>query len=238
MMKLLSDLPAAKGSGRPAPAQAKRWWTTLILGLGLLLIYSANNRELGTDDTLATSLLPLSLARGDGFSLDRFAKLLRVGDEVVPFVVLSRGRIISRYPVAPALLVLPLMVPQIVSLDSREPSWEHNTIQAMTACRRMGKWSSTALMVLAAVILYRFLLRLGLSRGALPAVLAAFLGSDLWPIASQALWQHGPAALALIAALTLFHPWPVSRWRLVLAGIATTLLFTTRLMDSLFAAVI
>jgi hypothetical protein len=76
----------------------------MILGLGLLLIYSANNRELGTDDTVATTLLPLSLARGDGLSLDRFEKLLREGDEVVPFAVLSRGRIISRYPVAPAVV--------------------------------------------------------------------------------------------------------------------------------------
>ena len=78
-------------------------------------------------------------------------------------------------------------------------------------------------MALAAVILHRFLLRLGLYRGALPAVVAAFLGSDLWTHASQALWQHGPAALALIAALALLHPGPVSRWRLVLAGMATTL---------------
>jgi hypothetical protein len=210
----------------------------MILGLGLLLIYSANNRELGTDDTVGATLLPLSLARGGGLSLDRFEKLLREGDEVVPFAVLSRGRIISRYPIAPALLVMPLMVPQIASLDWQEPRWEHTTIRAMTACRRMAKWSSTALMVLAAVIFHRFLLRLGLTRGALPAVVAAFLGSDLWPIASQALWQHGPAALALIAALALLHPGPVSRWRLVLAGIATTLLFTTRLLDSLFAAVI
>ena len=28
-------------------------------------------------------------------------------------------------------------------------------------------------------------------------VLAAMLGSDLWTLGSQALWQHGPAAMAL-----------------------------------------
>ena len=102
----------------------------------------------------------------------------------------------------------------------------------------MAKRSMAILMALAAVILHRFLLRLGLHRGALPAVIAAFLGSDLWPLASQAAWQHGPAALALIVALASLHPGPVSRWRMVLAGIATALLFTMRLLDSIFAAVI
>ena len=63
----------------------------------------------------------------------------------------------------------------------------------------MAKWSMSVLMAVAAVILHRFLLRLGLRFGALPAVVAAFLGSDLWTHASQAAWQHGPAALALIA---------------------------------------
>jgi hypothetical protein len=238
MMHVTSDPPVAVAARRFARYRGRGWWTTLILGLSLFLIYSANDRDLGTDDTLATTLLPLSLARGDGFTLDRFSKLLRVGDEVPPFVVLSHGRIRSRYPVAPALLVLPLFVPQISRLDSREPRWERNVIRAMKECKRMARWSSTVLMVLAAVVLHRFLLGLGLSRGALPAVVAAFLGSDLWPLASQALWQHGPAALALIAAVALLYPVPVSRCRLVMAGIATTVLVSVRLMDSLFAAVI
>jgi hypothetical protein len=183
-------------------------------------------------------LLPLALARGDGFSLDRFSPLLREGDQVTPFVALSHGRIVSCYPVAPALLILPLMVPQFVYLDSRTPGWDRKIVPAMKACQRMAKWSMSVLMVLAAVLLHRFLLRLGLRRGALPSVLAAFLGSDLWTHASQAAWQHGPAALALIAALALLHPGKVSRWRLLLGGMATTLLFTSRLLDSLFAALI
>ena len=62
-------------------------------------------------------------------------------------------------------------------------------------------------------------------RGDDSPVLAAFLGSDLWTHASQAIWQHGPAALALIAALALSHPGPVARWRLALAGVAVTGLF-------------
>ena len=69
-------------------------------------------------------------------------------------------------------------------------------------------------------------------------MLAAFLGSDLWTHASQAAWQHGPAALALIAAMAILHPDRVPRWRLFMAGMFATLLFTSRLMDSLFVVVI
>jgi len=94
------------------------------------------------------------------------------------------------------------------------------------------------LMSLAAVILYGFLISLGLRRVALPVTLAAALGSNLWTVGSQAMWQHGPAASSLIVAIALLRPTPVPRWRLILAGLATAFLFSCRLIDGLFAAVI
>ena len=62
-------------------------------------------------------------------------------------------------------------------------------------------------------------------------MLAACLGSDLWTVGSQAPWQHGPAALALVTAIWLLQPQPTSRRRLALAGLATAVLFTCRMMD-------
>ena len=56
---------------------------------------------------------------------------------------------------------------------------------------------------LTGVVLHRLLLVLGVGRAAVPAVLAACLGSDLWTVGSQAPWQHGPAALSLVAAIAL-----------------------------------
>jgi hypothetical protein len=203
-----------------------------------MVVYSANKRELGTYDTLPATLLPLSLVRGDGFTLDRFSYFVGQGNDLRPYVERSRGHIVSRYPVAPALFVLPVMAAKVAQLDSLAPGWDHNPVQALGVCARIAKWSMSVLMVLAAGILHRFLLRLGLRRGALPATLAAFLGSDLWTHASQALWQHGPATLALIASLALLFPGPASRGRLALAGIATALLFASRLLDSILAAAI
>ena len=79
---------------------------------------------------------------------------------------------------------------------------------------------------------------LGVGRSALPAVLAACLGSDLWTVGSQAPWQHGPAALSLIAAIALLHRRPPGPVRLALAGVFTALLVACRLMDIVFALAI
>ncbi len=94
------------------------------------------------------------------------------------------------------------------------------------------------LAALAAVALGFVLRRLGLERVAWPTVLAAALGSDLWAVGSQGLWQHGPAALCLtLALLLLLDPSP-SRRVLALAGVATAGMVVCRPIDLVFAGVI
>jgi hypothetical protein len=212
---------------------------SLLLGLLLMAVYSANGRDISSLDTVATSMLPLTILRWEGVYVDHFVPVLRRSDGTLqPCVVRSRGHIVSRYPVAPALMVIPLAVPQVAILDRRFPGWDRNPWLAFNECMWIAKRSMAVLTAVTAVVLHRFLIGLGLGRVAMPAVLAASLGSDLWVVGSQALWQHGPAALALICALALLHPGPASRPRLVLAGLATSFLFASRLIDVVFAAVI
>jgi hypothetical protein len=240
MSSRASETGAVADPDAAARSRPKEWSTSLILGLGLLLVYTANSQDLGTDDTVATTLLPLSIIRGDGVSLNRSQSLLRERDgSLALFVTRSHGQIISRYPVAPALLIMPLVAPQVALLDRRFPGWDRHPPLALRECKWMAKRSMAVVMVLGMVILYRLMLRLDLRRrAALPAVLAAALGSELWVVGSQALWQHGPAAVALIAAVALLCPGPVPGWRIGLAGLATTVLVSTRLIDTLFAVVI
>jgi hypothetical protein len=215
------------------------WIGSLILGLVLLISYSANERDLGSYDTVPTTMMLLTMARGEGVYLDRYRPILRDKGRVLPvFVAPYRGRILSRYPVAPAILDLPLVVPQVALLDWLHPGWDRDPRVAFNECKWMGKRSMALLMALTTVILYRFLLGLGLGRAALLSALAAGLGSNFWCVGSQAVWQHGPAAFTLTAAIVLLHSTPVSRWRLILAGLATAFLFASRLIDGLFAAVI
>jgi hypothetical protein len=188
---------------------------------------------------VATSMLPLTVLRGEGVYLDRFEPVLREPDGTLPvFVVPSYGHILSRYPVAPALMAVPLTAPQIALLDRLVPGWDRNPWLAFNECKWIAKRSMALLVALTAVILHRLLLGLGLSRVAMPAVLAAALGSDLWVVGSQALWQHGPAALALVSAIALLNGGPPSRWRLLLAGLAAAFLFACRLIDVVFVVAI
>jgi hypothetical protein len=73
---------------------------------------------------------------------------------------------------------------------------------------------------------------------ALPATFAVALGSPLWVSASQSLHQQGPAVLALTLVLIALSPQPVSRLRLLLAGLATAALVCFRPLDVLCAFVI
>src|SRR5207245_3237724 len=111
------------------------------------------------------------------------------------------SHILSRYPVAPAILDLPLVIPQVALLDWLHPGWDRDPRVAFNECKWMGRRSMALLTALTAVILHRFLLGLSLGRAAFLSALAAGLGSNLWCVGSQAVWQHGPAAFALATAI-------------------------------------
>src|SRR5262245_55526522 len=222
-IKTMATTPVSGAGNSSGPSEAPRrgsWTRSLILFLAIVIVYSSSDRDLGTYDTAPSAMMLLTLARREGVYLDRFRPILHDTNHVMPaFATPWHGHILSRYPVAPAIVAQPLVIPQIAFLDWYRPAWDRAPRQAFELCKTMGKWSMTVLMALAAVILHRLLIGLGLSRVALPAVIAAALGSNLWSVASQAMWQHGPAALALIAAVALLHPAPVTRWKLALAGV-------------------
>ncbi len=222
----------------PEP-EGRGWAKSLVLGLVVLAIYLANGREIGTYDTQPTSLLPLTILRGEGPHLDRFRPILREADGRLPvYVRQSRGHIVSRYPLGPALVALPLVSPQVFAMDRLSPGWDAHPVIAWNQSTRMAKRASAMLAALTAVVLYRLLRDLGLGRVAMLATAAAALGSDMWVVASQALWQHGPAALALVSAVALLARRDLSRMGFFFAGVAAGILVLCRAMDLVFAAIL
>jgi hypothetical protein len=214
---------------------------SLLLLAGVTTIYLINRREpIDPSDTLAAELLPLAILRGDGPFLDRFSVIFPPDDiPTSTALAWSRGHILSRYPIAPAFLAVPLVAPQVWYLDRTSPGWDRNIGLTWMYCRRMAKNAAAVVAALVAVALDRLLRRMGLGRVALPTALTAALGSDLWTVASQAPWQHGPAALALVLSLLLLVPErPMTRVRLLLAGLTTALLVAIRPLDLMLAAVI
>jgi hypothetical protein len=234
-----------KGSPIPGHASSRErlqgWPRTLFIFAILTLIYLINRREpISTSDTLAAELLPLPILRGEGPFLDRFSRFLApAGTPMYLPIAWSRGHLVSRYPIAPALLSVPLEAPQVWYFDRSSPGWDRDIRLTWIICRRMAKNSSAVVAALVGAALHRLLRRLGLGRVALPTVLAAALGSDLWTVASQAPWQHGPAALALVVSLLLLLPErPMTRTRLLLAGLTTALLVLFRPLNLVLACVI
>lgn len=246
MFMPLVDSPEAQ-QARPADAEPSAihrrregWGRTLVLGLVLLFVFLGNHRAtIGTYDTISNELLPYVLIRGGGPFLDSFLPfLVSSRGELPDFATRSQGHVLSRHPIGAAILAIPLYLPQIAYLDYFEPDWEHTGPRVVWYCTRMAKNASAVIAVATALVLYRLLWALGLGRVAIPSVLAAALGSNLWAVASQAPWQHGPAALTLTLIMFLLLPHPTPRWRLVLAGAATGALVAVRLIDVVFAAAI
>jgi len=219
----------------PAPLAATPTpWTLGTTALALVwsacvfAAYMANGREIGSGDTIPAKYLTFALVRGDGFYLDRYrSEAFKVWpNSGMPYYLQKvDGHYVSQYPVAPAILALPISLPQILYLDWTQPGWDTTDSPWFD---KVTKRSTAALMTMAGLALLAVLLRLGLKREAWLAATAAALGSNLWCTASQSLWQHGPAALMLTLVVLLLLPESPSRLRFFLAGLAAALLVCAR----------
>lgn len=221
----------------PAPGS---WLGSIALGVAVFAVYLSNGREVGSYDTEPTGALAVGLCRGEGVSLDWFLPYwgVRPGSPLPDYLTRSRGRVVSRYPIAPALLAAPAVAVQAAYLDAKQPGWDRQPATFFRSYRVLTKRAAALISALTAVVLHRVLLGLGFRRVAAASVLTAALGSGLWPVAGQALWQHGPAALALASMVWLLLPPEVSRLRLALAGTAAASLVAFRAIDVVFAAAV
>jgi hypothetical protein len=210
----------------------RRWVAAAVIAAVLFGVYMANRREIGASDTVPAVLLPVTILRGDGIRLERFRHLW---PDTLPYYVLPTPHgLVSGYPLGAALFALPTTAVLLPAFDRADPAWDQGP-RALATARRMGKISAAAIAALIGAAVYLWLRALGLDAVALPATLIAALGSNLWMTASQSLWQHGPAALALTIALLLLAPARPGRLRLMLAGIACAAVLWCRPQDAVLA---
>jgi len=225
-------------SNAPRP----RLRTAVLLGLGLFGVFVVNGREIGAGDTVPNKLLPVAVLRGDGFALDRFGHLWPLwsgGSGRLPYFVSVDGdRLRSRYPPAPGLLAIPLLAPQIAVADYRLGPWEHDRGTAFAVLGAMAKNAAALLAALTGICLYALLCRIGCGAATAPATVITMLGSNLWMTASQSLWQHSDAALALTVALLLLATPRPTRAHLAGSGVALGVMVCCRPQDAVLAAVI
>jgi hypothetical protein len=235
-VKMEALAPPTAGVGTLGPA----WKQSILLGLLVYIVYSANGREIPIGDSFPARLLAVAFIRGDGPFLDRFSQFLPRPDPGVPqsyYMSRERGHLVSNYPLGTAVLAIPFYLPQVLVLDWLRPGWEDTKEKVARYTSRMAKNTAAAFGALTAVAIFHLLRRLGLGRLAWPTALSTALASNLW-CDSQTLWPHVPAALALTLLLILLVPVPVSRPRLCLAGLTTAALVWIRPQDLLLALVI
>lgn len=186
-----------------------------LLFSALLAVYLANGKTLGSGDTLPARYLPLSLLREGTFYLDTFpflydgrAQAERRGG-LPYYVVRAKDHYVSWYPVGAPLLAVPIYAPAVLWGISPES-------QSLAI---LEKLSAAVLVALSAVLLYLVLLRLTTRFVSLALVAVYALGTSNFSISSQALWQHGPSQLALVAALYCLVRARDESWWVALAGL-------------------
>jgi len=206
--------------------------TCIVLGLALMAVYLANGRTIGAGDTVPNTLLAASLADGKGLFLDRYRP--SIAGRTMPYWATERhGHLVSVYPVAPAIMAAPFFLLQMKTLDLLRPGWRTHGFPTVFV---LGKNVAALFAAASGVVLY-LLLKGQVSTGALWATMAAaMLGSEMWMVASQSLWPHGPSVLALASALLIVRRGPASRARLLMAGMAGGAVLACRIPSAIYVA--
>jgi hypothetical protein len=159
-----------------------------ILFFFCLTIYHANFRPIPQVDTIAAPYAAWSLIRHGTFELQHYAYL----EQFLPNPIRAddNGRWLSRYPPGATLAAVPIVLPLALAFDE---------IPRPGTMRRIGKFVGASACALAVVFFWLTCLRL-FPREAPPATILFAFGTGLWSVASQSLWQHGPATLWLTLA--------------------------------------
>lgn len=164
-------------------------------------------------DDVPNRLIPFAILGFGTLTLDPFREQV-IGDPAHYYVQERRSSVVSLYPVGAAIVALPVYVPCYAWLRARghdSPAW------LVAAGRPAGKLAA-ATIAAACVALLFLMLRRRLSTGMAAAIALAFgLGSGMWVIASQQLWQHGPGVLCVLLGM-----WALTWRRGTAAGAAGT----------------
>jgi hypothetical protein len=191
------------------------------LGLTLLAVYLSTFRWHGGDDA-PNSLIPFCILRYGTLTLEPVLDPWFAG-KADNFTVMHQGLHLSVFPLAPGILALPVYIVTALSgAVVREP-----------ALHGLSKLSGSLITALSAVALHRALKGRCSDKFALALCFVYGLGTWAFSVSSQALWQHGPAALGIALALWGFNG--KGRRFDVLAGFGLGLAVAAR-PDSVFFA--
>jgi hypothetical protein len=197
------------------------------------IVYALSPVTTSTDSAW-TFHVAASILQQRNINLDEYRSLINLQDDYRMRVV--DGHIYSYYPVATPLLVTPAvwMINKVYPLVYRTDFYAYlQTHEPDTRTARLEKILASAIGALAAAAVYLLARReLGPGSSVMLAAIFAF-ATSMWSTATRALWQHGPSALFLAAALLLlFRARQRPRWFFWL-GLVLALAYLIRPTNSL-----
>ncbi|HVD91139.1 MAG TPA: hypothetical protein VNC21_02610 [Vicinamibacterales bacterium] len=167
-----------------------------IIWVTIFAVYNLNGREIPSGDSQAAKFAAVNLAKRHALTLDGIVGRQQLYAERLAFVRDRAGHFRNAYPLPPVLEAAG--VASILQLLRLLP------LDAPLAPRIVGKLTASAFLGLAAAL--AFLTAVPYCGTSLAAMLAIGfgLGTGLWPVASQTLWQHEAAIWSLMAAICLW----------------------------------
>ncbi len=203
------------------------WLLPLLLFVGVFLVHN-NSRNAVLTDSFWSVHVALSILGERNTDIDEYLKTCATPETYRLATV--NGRQYSFFPIAPAVLSLPI----VALLDGLSPFlWGYDLEDTL---RRKPHWSASSQRLIAS--LYTALAALfvlltarracGRDSVALAAACIFAFGTSAWSVASRVLWQHGPSMAAVAATLYLLETGKRDTRRVPLVGLTLALAYVLR----------
>ena len=193
-----SGFSTAIDESRSARARLARdsAWIAAVLWVTIFAAFNLNGREIPTADSQAAKFAAVNLAKRHALTLDGIVGRQPLYAERLAFVRDRAGHFRNAYPLPPVL--------EAAGVASILQSLRVLPLDAALAPAIVAKTTASAFVSLAAAL--AFLTAVPFCGTRLAALLAVGfgLGTGLWPVASQTLWQHEAAIWSLMAAICLW----------------------------------
>lgn len=182
----------------PQPSSRRSSRTRAAIGLGLFvfLCFNANGREIPSADSQAAKFASVMLVRRHALTLDGVVGRVPLYGERLAFQQDREGRWRNAYPLPPVLeaagVAAVLRGTGLIQLD------------APMAPAAVAKITASLFVSLAAALAFLVACRFCGMLGAAAVAIGFGLGTGLWPVASQTLWQHASTIWACMAAIWLW----------------------------------
>lgn len=177
-------------------------WECLFIFFTCFIIYLANNRTLGSGDTVPNTLLAFNLLKNHTLHLDIFRESYFVNlGTYYSFVESDKGHLTSCYPIGTAIVTFPLycifylyLKLANISINLSSDSFENYRLL-------FEKLAATIITSISVVIFYlASRIKFVRSLAFISTFIYAF-ATNTWTTSSQGLWQHGISNLALICII-------------------------------------